>query len=270
MEPLAPMPLRALREIPANLAGQPTAASAPKKERPFLTAQWIRLAMLNYRMSPEILAPFVPPGTELDYHESETYMSIVGFLFRDTRLMGWAIPWHREFPELNLRIYVRRQLGHEIRRGVVFLKEVCPRWAVSLVARWGYGEKYVTLPMRHAAVEAANQISSVAYQWRAYHAWNRLDLRELGPPRLPAPDSLAEFIQERYYGYCACRGRSTLEYRVAHPPWKIMPAHFASLVFPAAAQLYGAELGHRLQAPPDDAFVADGSPVTVSPPREIA
>ena len=35
-------------------------------KRPFLTAQWRYLAMLNYEVDPAILAPLVPKGTLLD------------------------------------------------------------------------------------------------------------------------------------------------------------------------------------------------------------
>ena len=76
--------------------------------RPFLTARWEHLAMLNFEIDPQRLAPLVPTGTELDFHEGRTFVSIVGFVFRDTRVRGWAIPRHRDFEELNLRFYVRR------------------------------------------------------------------------------------------------------------------------------------------------------------------
>src|SRR5687768_8053133 len=117
--------------------------------RPFLTAVWCHLAMLNYRVDPGLLAPFVPRGTELDAHEGVTYVSIVGFLFTDTRVLGVPVPFHRDFEELNLRFYVRRTVGEEIRRGVVFVKELVPRRAIALVARLAYNEPYETRRMSH-------------------------------------------------------------------------------------------------------------------------
>ena len=107
---------------------------------PFLTAEWRSLAMLNYVVDPALLAPMVPRGTELDSFDGRTYMSLVGFRFERTRVRGIWIPLHSDFDEVNLRFYVRRRVSGEIRRGVVFIREVVPRWAIAAVARAVYGE----------------------------------------------------------------------------------------------------------------------------------
>ena len=124
--------------------------------RVFLTGEWRYLAMLNYRVDPARLQPFVPRGTVLDRWQGATYVSLVGFLFRDTRVLGVPIPLHRDFEEVNLRIYVRRELGDEVRRGVTFIREIVPRRAIAAVARVAYNEPYVALPMRHAIAAQAD------------------------------------------------------------------------------------------------------------------
>src|SRR5471030_1643955 len=101
----------------------------------FLTAEWRHLAMLNYEINPQILAPFVPIGTELDFWDGKAFVSVVGFLFQNTRVLGIPIPFHRNFEEVNLRFYVRRKAEGEWRRGVVFVKELVPRWAIAATAR---------------------------------------------------------------------------------------------------------------------------------------
>src|SRR3989475_6438712 len=106
--------------------------------------------MLNYVVDPGLLTPLVPVGTEIDYENGETFVSIVGFLFLNTRLLGLPIPLHRDFEEVNLRFYVRRKSADTWRRGVVFIRELVPRRAIALIARTFYGEHYVALPMRHA------------------------------------------------------------------------------------------------------------------------
>jgi len=63
----------------------------------FLTANWRYLAMLNFIVDPRILETLVPPGTEIDYENDETFVSVVGFLFLDTRLLGLPVPLHRDF-----------------------------------------------------------------------------------------------------------------------------------------------------------------------------
>ena len=85
---------------------------------PFLTADWRYLALLNYVIDPEILQPLVPAGTELDDWQGRTFVSVVGFLFLDTRVRGIAIPFHRNFEEVNLRFYVRRRAPEGWRRAV--------------------------------------------------------------------------------------------------------------------------------------------------------
>src|SRR5687767_14420287 len=110
--------------------------------RPFLSAEWRYLAMANFRIEPAVLEPFVPRGTRLDMFHGEAYVSLVGFLFRDTRVLGFSFPRHRDFEELNLRFYVVRDVEGESRRGVVFIKELAPRWAVCTIARALYNENY--------------------------------------------------------------------------------------------------------------------------------
>src|SRR5438128_10817156 len=117
--------------------------------QPFLTANWRYLARLNYVVDPRLLAPLVPPATEIDFENGETFLSVVGFLFLDTRLLGLRIPLHRDFEEVNLRFYVRRKSADTWRRGVLFIRELVPRHAVALIARAFYGEHYVALPRKH-------------------------------------------------------------------------------------------------------------------------
>src|SRR5215831_8133503 len=135
---------------------------------PFLAAEWRSLAMLNYEVDPTLLAPLVPKGTELDRYTSRTYISLVGFRFERTRVRGLWIPFHSDFDEVNLRFYVRRTVGTEVRRGVVFIREVVPRWAIAAVARSVYGERYVALPMRHRISGPVSEggRTTVKYAWR--------------------------------------------------------------------------------------------------------
>ncbi|MFD6447768.1 DUF2071 domain-containing protein [Promicromonospora sp. NPDC060204] len=115
----------------------------------FLSAEWRRLLMLSYEIDPDALRPLVPRGVELDTWDGRHLVSMVAFQFLDTRLLGVPVPFHRDFDEINLRFYVRRRADDGWRRGVVFVKEIVPRWALATVARVVYGEKYVARPMRH-------------------------------------------------------------------------------------------------------------------------
>ncbi len=150
--------------------------------QPFLTANWRYLAMLNYVVDPRLLARLVPRGTEIDFENGETFLSAVGFLFLDTRLLGLPVPLHRNFEEVNLRFYVRRKSADTWRRGVVFVRELVPRRAIALVARACYGENYLALPMKHE-IEHVGSNLAVEYSWRRGRKWESLRLQATGEPQ---------------------------------------------------------------------------------------
>ena len=174
------------------LTERPENASGAEFRRPFLTGEWRHLAMLNYRVDPAILAPFVPRGTVLDTWHGVTYVSVVGFLFRETRVLGIPVPRHRSFEEVNLRFYVRREERGAVKRGVTFIKEIVPRRAIALVAKLVYNEPYVALPMRHALGPIAGPDRTparVEYRWRQRSGWSALAVEPSGPLRPIETDS---------------------------------------------------------------------------------
>lgn len=235
---------------------------------PFLTAEWRWLLMLNYEVDPALLRPLVPAGTELDQWGGVTYASVVGFLFRRTRVLGVPIPFHVRFEELNLRFYVRRRGPEGWRRGVVFVKEVVPRFAIAAVARWVYNENYVAMPMRHRVSLDAHTGGAVEYGWRMDGRWSSLRARATGPARPLTEGSEEEFITEHYWGYAAQRDGGCVEYQVEHPRWKVWRAQGAELDADVGA-LYGPAFAEPLSAPPRSALIADGSPIVVRRGRRM-
>ena len=230
---------------------------APK---PFLTAEWRDLAMLNFAVDPKVLEPLVPAGTELDFHEGETFVSVVGFLFLQTRVLGLPIPLHRNFEEVNLRFYVRRRAAEGWRRGVTFVRELVPRRAIALVARVFYDEPYLAAPMRHSIAQGPQELS-VEYQWWRLGRWETLAMTAGGAARVPATGSHEEFIAEHYWGYTK-RAAGTSEYGVEHEQWRLQSA--TQWRFEAdVTSLYGPQFVETLRVAPVSAFVAEGSPVIV-------
>jgi len=228
--------------------------------QPFLTANWRYLAILNFVVDPAIIAPLVPPGTELDYENGGTFVSVVGFLFLDTRLLGLSIPLHRDFEEVNLRFYVRKKSADTWRRGVVFVREMVPRRAIALVARAFYGERYLALAMKHD-IEHFDLKLNVEYSWRRGRNWESLKMSASGESQSIPAGSHAEFITEHYWGYTGIRAGCS-EYRVEHPRWKVWNADKFDLHADIAA-LYGDRFAETLSAPPCSAFIADGSPIKI-------
>jgi hypothetical protein len=231
-------------------------------KRAFLTAEWKHLAMLNYEIEPSVLAPRVPRGTELDLWNGKNLISVVGFLFLKTRVFGVSIPFHRDFEEVNLRIYVRRKAEDGWRRGVVFIKEIVPRAAIALTARKLYNEPYIALPMAHQIEIETGSVKSAVYSWQSGGRQNSLNLTTRGVAQPLTEGSEAEFVAEHYWGYNAQPDGSTLEYRVEHPRWRVYDAANAQLDCDAAG-LYGGQFGESLSRKPCSAFLAEGSAITV-------
>ena len=224
----------------------------------FLTAEWRHLLMANYIVDPAALEPLVPPGTELDLWQGRAYVSVVGFRFRRTRVLGIPVPFHRNFDEVNLRFYVRRRVNGEWRKGVAFIKEIVPRRAIAFVARTFYNENYVRLPMRSSVTVPGR----VRYEWWQAGTWEGLSATVVGGPSVPGPVAEETFITEHYWGYARQPDGSTVEYGVEHPPWRVWRCEAPTLVCQAGL-LYGERFVRYLAGPPASTFLADGSPVIV-------
>lgn len=230
--------------------------------RAFLTARWESLVIVNYTCPRSLLESLVPVGTELDDWNGQHLVSLVGFMFRQTRILGLAIPGHSEFEEVNLRFYVRRRVNGDVRRAVVFVRELVPRRAIAAVARWRYNEAYLAVPMNHSVAVDLQTGGEAKYKWvfegDRFELWATVD----GPARPLEPGSKAEFITEHYWGYTRQSSGETLEYQVEHPPWHVWePEAFG--FSGKGGPLYGPAFGELLASQPDSAFLAVGSEVAV-------
>jgi hypothetical protein len=230
-----------------------------KPARVFLTADWHHLLMLNYAVDPGLLRRFVPRGTELDFFAGQSFVSLVGFEFKNTRIAGFQIPFHRSFEEVNLRFYVKRSQ----RRGVVFIRELVPKYAVAAIARLAFGENYSCVRMSHLVrAEPGSDAAEVEYCWGSGDGRCTMRIETDQPEFLPADGSLSQFITEHYWGYAAQSDGGCLEYEVQHPQWRVREASVAKFSG-NGAEFYGEDFGRALMRTPDSAFLADGSGVTV-------
>ena len=228
----------------------------------FLTAEWRNLVLLNYEVDPGLILSLVPRGTEIDHWNNKAFVSLVGFQFLKTRVFGLPIPFHTNFDEVNLRFYVRREVGGELRRGVVFIREIVPRRAIAFVARTFYNENYIALPMEHAIVTTVAGNVEATYRWQANGHWNEMCIETQGNPELPCYQSQEQFIAEHYWGYAAQRDGGCIEYQVTHPSWRVWQSRDA--VFRGEVdKLYGSEFAAVLRGSPASAFLAEGSAISV-------
>lgn len=231
--------------------------------RVFLEAEWRFLAMLNYKVEPRVLLPFVPMGTEIESWGGDAYVSVVGLMFCNTRVCGLAIPNHRNFEEVNLRFYVRRRTEEGWRSGVVFIRELVPRRMIAWVARIVYGERYSCATMKHDIdAKPCGRVRSIAYSWVCADNPGCLEMSLQDEPSAIKPNSDEAFITEHYWGYVATPNGQTIEYEVRHPRWHVCSARTARLHCDVES-LYGAPFAEALNADPASAFFANGSPVEV-------
>jgi uncharacterized protein YqjF (DUF2071 family) len=227
----------------------------------FLTAYWENLVFINYEVDAAILLPYLPMGTELDLYNGKCLVSLVGFMFLNTKLRGIGFPFHRNFEEFNLRFYVRRNEGNSYKRGVVFIKEIVPRRMITFIAYQLYGEKYYYHRMKHSLKETDANLE-VGYSFLINKKWNAIQVTVTKQKEHLLTGTEEEFITEHYYGYTRLANNNTSEYQVQHPRWNMHRVTDYKVDVDAVA-LYGEQWHPFLSAEPTSVFMADGSPVAI-------
>jgi Uncharacterized conserved protein len=231
----------------------------------FLTAEWRKLAIINYEINPEILKPYLPKGTELDFYKEKCLVSLVGFMFLNTKLLGISVPFHKNFEEVNLRFYVKKLENGDWKRGVVFIKEIVPKKALSMVANKFYNENYCTLPMAHSIIESDNELS-VSYSWQASKL-NTMILKADNIQREMIEGSDFEFITEHYFGFTK-NEIQTSEYEVKHPKWNFYKIKNYELTIDFKEN-YGSDFTVLNNSKPISAMLAEGSEIEVHTKRNL-
>ncbi len=230
-------------------------------QKVFLTAEWRKLIMANYVVDPLVLQSFLPAGTELDHYNNKCFVSLVGFMFKKVKIKGFSIPWHRHFPEVNLRFYVKYKENDQWKRGVVFISEIVPKPAITFVANTLYKEHYTTMPMKHDWIEEENELL-VRYEWKKGNRWSKLQVVSETFATSLVINSEEEFITEHFWGYSAVSVNKTAEYHVMHPRWEIYKVK-EYMIECDFETIYGTKFSFLNKEKPVSVFLAEGSPVTI-------
>jgi len=233
----------------------------------FLKAEWRKLILANYEVDPALLAAYVPFGTELDLWQGRCYVSLVGFMFLNTKVLGISIPFHRHFEEVNLRFYVKYMEKGEWKRGVVFVKELVPKVAITFVANTLYQEHYQTLPMRHDWGKVGGK-QQVRYEWKLNGRWDQLQVEAATEGQPLVEGSEEQFITEHYWGYTKIKEKVTYEYAVEHPAWEVYPVLNYNIDIDVR-NLYGDKFVALLSQEPRSVFLAEGSEIIVRGKRKL-
>lgn len=231
---------------------------------PFLTAEWKELTLLNFALAPKALECTLPTGLIPDLLEGQAWASLVAFDFAKIRVGGIPWPGYTEFPEFNLRVYVR--CAETGMRGVMFVRELIPARLPCLMARWLYNEPYTACPMQRQILrhEDGSQTQFTTIAWNGQIIQLQVDV---GPATL-SPER-GSWFKEQQWGFGLTANGGLLRYHVAHPRWLLREVRSWSLQLDWMA-LYGpywAELlGH---ATPASVLHAIGSEVAVYPPAAV-
>jgi uncharacterized protein len=226
----------------------------------FLKAEWRKLAMANYAVDKAILSKYLPHATEIDFWNDTCYVSLVGFMFLNTRLKGFRIPFHGNFEEVNLRFYVKHKALEGWKRGVVFVKEIVPRPAITFVANTIYHEKYETMRMDHAW-HTDNNLLDVEYRWRKKNR-NTFKINANATGIDIVGGSEEEFITEHFWGYTRVSAQTTSEYGVEHPRWQVYPVNNYHIDVDFGG-VYGTDFAFLNDQKPLSVFLAEGSEIIV-------
>ncbi len=93
---------------------------------------WDDLVFLHWRVAPEAVAPFLPPGCRPDVYDGTSWIGLIGFVMRDAGFgYDHPIPFFGDFAEINVRLYSTDDDG---RRGVVFSSLEAERLALLALA----------------------------------------------------------------------------------------------------------------------------------------
>jgi uncharacterized protein len=217
--------------------------------------------MANYAIDPIILEPYLPKGVELDLYKGKGMISLVGFIFKNTKLFNVPIPYLGTFEEINLRFYVLRKEGDKIKRGVVFINETIPYKVVAWMANKLYKEHYTTIPTKHT-IYINEHTKEIKYEWLKDNKWNSIALETSTTNEAMQEGSFEQFIFEHYYGYTKIREDATEEYRLHHPSWRINTIKTCKIDCDFKS-MYGNDFEILNSTIPTAVLIAEGSNVEV-------
>ena len=231
--------------------------------KPFLTAEWTHVTNITYAVDPALLKPHLPEGLELDTIDGKAFVSLVPFNFFNTKIRNIRIPFHVNFPEMNLRFYVK----HKGRRGVTFLREYVPKFFVAFVANTVYNEKYSLAGMKNTLNISADEITmryDVSVKGKNYFVEMKADNK----PWTPDAGSPEHFFKEHDLGFTGASG-STRYYLVEHPVWEAYPVRSVKMEMDFGA-LFGSEWKFLNDEKPYSTLFVKGSGVKVFPDQPLS
>jgi uncharacterized protein len=193
----------------------------PMPDGPWVMTQtWHDLLFAHWPVDPGVLRERVPSQFDVDLFDGTGWLGVVPFHMTNVAPRGVAsLPWLSEFPELNVRTYVR--VGG--RPGIYFFSLDAGSTLAVQAAR-----TLLNLPYYTAAMTVREQADAIECDSRRTEgppeATLSIAYRPLGPPFQAAPATLEYFLTERYCLYNLDHRGAPYRLDIHHPPWRLQPA----------------------------------------------
>jgi uncharacterized protein len=191
----------------------------PLPDGPWMMFQsWQNLLFAHWRLEPAAIRPLVPTVLELDLRDGAAWVGVTPFLLTGMRVRPFPPPpGVSEFPELNVRTYVR----YGGRPGIFFFSlDAGSRLAVA------GARAFFRLPYRRAemSIQTGDGWTSFTSRRPDGSAAFSARYRPEGSVALPEPGTLEAFLTERYALFTVLRNGKVLRGDIHHGPWPLQPA----------------------------------------------
>jgi hypothetical protein len=176
---------------------------------------WTRLTFLHWRYEPDVIRRLIPRELELDTFDGAAWIGLTPFLLTGLRPPVLpALPWISQFPEMNVRTYVR---GPDGERGIWFFSLEADRLAAVAGARLSYG-----LPYRWANMSVRCRSGQMEYKSRRHSGDGQAHIIIRREYSLQ-PKEREIFLTARFRLYTRIAGRLAFA-QVEHEPWPLESA----------------------------------------------
>ena len=213
-----------------------------------LVQEWRNLSFLHWEVEPEKLKQYIPEDVEIDYFNGKSYVGVIPFLMKNVRPRYLpVVPGISTFPEFNIRTYVKKN-G---KAGVLFLTLDAQSRVTCAYAPRAYG-----LPYNYAKCKL--KIKEDIFQWESRRSKEGFELKgkcvAISEEMQAEPNSIEEFLFERYSLYVKHKNTSKMAYTL-HEPW-IFKEGKATLSVNTLTESY--DLGIKNPLIPDIVHMSNG------------
>jgi uncharacterized protein YqjF (DUF2071 family) len=202
---------------------EPLTPTAPRGVgRAVFHQRWTDLTFVHWPVDPALVAPLLPPGTQPDVLDGQTWVGLVPFTMRRVRILGTpALPYLSDFAETNVRLYAVDEQG---RRGVVFRSLEAARLLPVLAARASYHLPYLWAQMS-VTQQGSERRYATGRRWPGPRGVGGTVQVRIG--EIIAADELAHFLTARWGLFSTWYGGRTVWAPVEHEQW---PLHAAEVL----------------------------------------